>query len=101
LTKVSILAWLDGSGAVRSRWNGTACVGGGKAVGGLGDCWVEFRANLKKPSGFFKRKKSASEILECKSYAQFALTLVARRLANQSGLMALVARDTVGVIGKV
>ena len=70
-------------------------------MGGLGDCWVKFRANLKKPSGFFKRKKSASEILECKSYAQFALTLVARRLANQSGLMALVARDTVGVIGKV
>ena len=41
------------------------------------------------------------EILECKSYAQFALTLVARRLANWRGLMALVARDTVGVIGKV
>ena len=51
-----------------------ACVGGGKAVG---------------------------EILECKSYAQFDLTLVARRLANRRGLMALVARDTVGVIGKV
>jgi hypothetical protein len=25
------------------------------AMNGLGDCWVEFRANLKKPIGFFKR----------------------------------------------
>lgn len=26
------------------------------AMNGLGDCWVEFRANLRNPSGFWKRK---------------------------------------------
>jgi len=30
--------------------------GGSDAMNGLGDCWVEFRANLKKPGGFFGRK---------------------------------------------
>jgi hypothetical protein len=28
------------------------------AMNGLGDCWVEFRANLKKPTGFFKRNSA-------------------------------------------
>jgi hypothetical protein len=26
-------------------------------MNGLGDCWVEFRANMKKPKGFFQKKK--------------------------------------------
>lgn len=26
-------------------------------MNGLGDCWMEFRANLKSPSGFFSKKK--------------------------------------------
>ena len=30
--------------------------GGSDAMNGLGDCWVEFRANVKKPGGFFGRK---------------------------------------------
>ena len=28
---------------------------------GLGDCWVEFRANLKKPSGFLKRNPTSTD----------------------------------------
>jgi len=28
-------------------------------MNGLGDCWVEFRANMKKPSGFLNRKGNA------------------------------------------
>ena len=30
--------------------------GGSDAMNGLGDCWVEFRANVKNPGGFFGRK---------------------------------------------
>jgi len=29
-------------------------------MNGLGDCWVEFRANLKKPSGFFTRNTKSN-----------------------------------------
>jgi len=29
------------------------------AMNGLGDCWVEFRANMKHPSGFFKHLKTS------------------------------------------
>jgi hypothetical protein len=25
-------------------------------MNGLGDCWVEFRANIKRPQGFFDKK---------------------------------------------
>ena len=27
------------------------------SMNGLGDCWMEFRANMKAPSGFFSKKK--------------------------------------------
>ena len=29
-------------------------------MNGLGDCWVEFRANIKRPTGFFKQMKQAA-----------------------------------------
>ena len=29
------------------------------AMNGLGDCWMEFRSNMKRPSGFFKKYKSS------------------------------------------
>jgi hypothetical protein len=31
-----------------------------ETMNGLGDCWVEFRANLKKPSGFFTRNTKSN-----------------------------------------
>lgn len=31
------------------------------AMNGAGDCWVEFRANLKQPSGFMKRKPKGAK----------------------------------------
>ena len=36
--------------------SGKSKEGGSDAMNGLGDCWVEFRANVKKPGGFFGRK---------------------------------------------
>lgn len=36
--------------------SGKSQEGGSDAMNGLGDCWVEFRANVKKPAGFFGRK---------------------------------------------
>mmetsp|Transcript_10026 Transcript_10026/g.16647 ORF Transcript_10026/g.16647 Transcript_10026/m.16647 type:complete len:429 (+) Transcript_10026:171-1457(+) len=30
------------------------------AMNGLGDCWVEFRANMKQPSGFLKKRNKTS-----------------------------------------
>eukprot|EP00551_Chaetoceros_affinis_P019011 CAMPEP_0203734518 /NCGR_PEP_ID=MMETSP0092-20131115/30126_1 /ASSEMBLY_ACC=CAM_ASM_001090 /TAXON_ID=426623 /ORGANISM="Chaetoceros affinis, Strain CCMP159" /LENGTH=107 /DNA_ID=CAMNT_0050618789 /DNA_START=1 /DNA_END=321 /DNA_ORIENTATION=+ len=32
-------------------------------MNGLGDCWVEFRANMKQPSGFFKKNPNSNMIM--------------------------------------
>lgn len=32
------------------------------AMNGLGDCWVEFRANMKRPVGFFDKKARAKPV---------------------------------------
>lgn len=32
--------------------------GSSDAMNGLGDCWVEFRANIRNPSGFWKKDKT-------------------------------------------
>eukprot|EP00558_Chaetoceros_sp_UNC1202_P001977 CAMPEP_0197258448 /NCGR_PEP_ID=MMETSP1429-20130617/82104_1 /TAXON_ID=49237 /ORGANISM="Chaetoceros sp., Strain UNC1202" /LENGTH=61 /DNA_ID=CAMNT_0042722557 /DNA_START=38 /DNA_END=223 /DNA_ORIENTATION=+ len=29
-------------------------------MNGLGDCWVEFRANVKRPLGFMKKRLNAN-----------------------------------------
>eukprot|EP00559_Dactyliosolen_fragilissimus_P004825 CAMPEP_0184867304 /NCGR_PEP_ID=MMETSP0580-20130426/25917_1 /TAXON_ID=1118495 /ORGANISM="Dactyliosolen fragilissimus" /LENGTH=476 /DNA_ID=CAMNT_0027367499 /DNA_START=127 /DNA_END=1557 /DNA_ORIENTATION=- len=30
----------------------------GDSMNGMGDCWVEFRANIRQPAGFFKNRKN-------------------------------------------
>jgi len=46
---INNMAYGDSSSKIRSD-----------KMNGLGDCWVEFRANIKQPTGFFKQMKQTA-----------------------------------------
>ena len=56
LQSVNVMNEGSDDGRNTGKDSSTAQQGGSDAMNGLGDCWVEFRANVKKPGGFFGRK---------------------------------------------
>ena len=56
LQSVNVMNEGSNDGRNKSKDSATSQEGGSDAMNGLGDCWVEFRANVKKPGGFFGQK---------------------------------------------